>query len=207
MRVLDAGCGRARGYVDFPGAHITGVDIDPVALSLNTGVDEKIVGDIQTYPLPADTFDAIVCWDVLEHVPHPELALENLARSLKPGGTLYLGLPKVTSPKGLATKFTPHRFHVWFYRHVFLAPNAGRPGYGPYPTHLHWSLRPAGLRRFAAAHELEVVAFVLSPSRQVEQLADRHPVARRLLQALWPGDPFLSECRVELMRIAPGGRG
>src|SRR5581483_9550091 len=115
----------------------------------------------QTHPLQAEAFDAVVCWDVLEHLPHPELALENMTRALRPGGRLLLGLPRVTSPKGLATKFTPHRFHVWFYRHVFHDANAGRPGYGPYRTYLLWSLRPGALRRYAAQHGLDVDRFEL----------------------------------------------
>jgi len=125
-----------------------------------------------------------------------------MTRALRPGGRLLLGLPRVTSPKGLATKFTPHRFHVWFYRHVFHDANAGRPGYGPYRTYLLWSLRPGALRRYAAQHGLDVDRFELARSEQFERLADRHRALRRLLEALWPGDPFLSECRIELVRRA-----
>src|SRR3990167_7207197 len=198
MEVLDAGCGRDKAYVDFPGAHITGIDIDADALALNHSLDIRIVGDIQTYPLPESAFDAIVCWDVLEHLPSPRAALENMTRALRPGGTLILGLPNVTSPKGLATKLTPHGFHVWFYRHVFHDQNAGRPGYGPYRTFLRWSIRPAGIRRFAEEHGLAVTKFELAESSQFQRLADRHRIASSVLRAIWPGDPVLSECRVEV---------
>lgn len=201
MRILDAGCGRDRVYVDFPAdAFVTGIDVDADALALNPDLDEKIVGDIQTYPLEPSGYDAIVCWDVLEHLPSPQAALERMTRALKPGGTLILGLPNVVSPKGLATKLTPHSFHVWFYRHVFEDENAGTPGYGPYKTYLRWSLRPAALRRFAAEQGLTVTRFELTGSAQFQQLADRHRLASGLLRAVWPGDPFLSECRVELRR-------
>ena len=31
---------------------------------------------------------------------------------------MTLGVPNVASPKGLLTKFTPHRFHIWVYRRI-----------------------------------------------------------------------------------------
>jgi SAM-dependent methyltransferase len=37
-------------------------------------------------PLPSATFDAVVCWDVIEHVRSPELVLSEIARVLRPGG-------------------------------------------------------------------------------------------------------------------------
>ena len=43
--------------------------------------------------LPAESFDAIVCLDVLEHVPDPPRLVEQLARCLKPGGLLIVSAP------------------------------------------------------------------------------------------------------------------
>lgn len=69
---------------------------------------------------------------------------------------MRLGFPHPLSPKGLLAKWTPHRFHVWWYRRVFKIPSSGAPGHGPYRTYLRWSLRPAGLRRMARRARLEV---------------------------------------------------
>lgn len=47
--------------------------------------------------LPADHFDAIVCFSVLEHIADAEGAAAGLARALAPGGTLVTGYPMVNA--------------------------------------------------------------------------------------------------------------
>jgi 2-polyprenyl-3-methyl-5-hydroxy-6-metoxy-1,4-benzoquinol methylase len=44
----------------------------------------------EALPLPDRAFDAVVCWDVIEHVRDPRLVLAELARVLRPGGTALL---------------------------------------------------------------------------------------------------------------------
>jgi 2-polyprenyl-3-methyl-5-hydroxy-6-metoxy-1,4-benzoquinol methylase len=46
--------------------------------------------------LPADHFDAIVCFSVLEHIADADGAALGLARALRPGGTLVTGYPMVS---------------------------------------------------------------------------------------------------------------
>ena len=150
IAVLEAGCGSATHVRLGDNARIVGIDISEDQLARNTYVSQKILGDIQTYDFDEGSFDIIMCWDVLEHLPDPEKALNSFARAVKPGGVILLALPNVYSLKGLITKFTPHRFHVWAYRNVFANPNAGRPGYAPFPTFLRTSVSPAALKRFAA---------------------------------------------------------
>jgi ubiquinone/menaquinone biosynthesis C-methylase UbiE len=72
ISVLEAGCG-ARSPVDFGDlAHVVGLDIDEAALRKNDKLDEALVGDLETYPLPAETFDVVFCRYVLEHLKDPE---------------------------------------------------------------------------------------------------------------------------------------
>jgi ubiquinone/menaquinone biosynthesis C-methylase UbiE len=52
-----------------------------------------LVGDITAIPAPDASFDAVLCIDVLEHVPEPTHALDEFARLLKPGGILILTAP------------------------------------------------------------------------------------------------------------------
>ncbi|HTA21527.1 MAG TPA: class I SAM-dependent methyltransferase, partial [Polyangia bacterium] len=46
--------------------------------------------------LPADHYDAIVCFSVLEHIRDADGAARGLARALAPGGTLVTGYPMVS---------------------------------------------------------------------------------------------------------------
>ncbi|MEN9935786.1 MAG: hypothetical protein RLZZ387_2365 [Chloroflexota bacterium] len=41
----------------------------------------------EALPLPSAAFDAVVCWDVIEHVRDPKLVVGEIARVLRPGGT------------------------------------------------------------------------------------------------------------------------
>lgn len=44
----------------------------------------------EALPLPAEQFDAMVCWDVIEHVRSPEDVLAEMWRVLRPGGCVLL---------------------------------------------------------------------------------------------------------------------
>ncbi len=44
----------------------------------------------EALPFPAASFDALVCWDVIEHVQSPTQTLAEIARVLRPGGTALL---------------------------------------------------------------------------------------------------------------------
>jgi hypothetical protein len=74
--------------------------------------------------------------------------LETFIRGLKPGGVLVLAGPSLLSPKGLVTKSTPYRLHVWFYRRFLHRPQAGTPGHNPYPTFMPWEMAPAAIQRY-----------------------------------------------------------
>lgn len=160
LRVLEAGCGSLPMMLDLgEQAHIVGIDISEEQLRRNEIVDDKILGDLQTHRFAPGEFDLVLCWDVLEHLPHPELALENFRSATRPGGLIVLKLPNVMSAKGLVTKFTPHRFHVWVYRRLLGYPNAGRPGFTPFQTFLRWSIAPHRLVAYARRHQLDVAYF------------------------------------------------
>jgi ubiquinone/menaquinone biosynthesis C-methylase UbiE len=50
-------------------------------------------GDIESMPFADATFETVVCTEVLEHVPHPESALAEMRRVLRPGGLLLGSVP------------------------------------------------------------------------------------------------------------------
>jgi SAM-dependent methyltransferase len=155
LRVLEAGCGSSTNF-RFPSSQSVGIDISQEQLDRNTLLDDKILGDIETFPLQSLSFDIIFCWDVLEHIEHPEKALVNFAHALREGGIIVLGGPVARSVKGAVTKYTPHWFHVLVYRHLQGNKNSGKPGYAPFKTIFKDSMSPPFLVRFARENQLLV---------------------------------------------------
>jgi SAM-dependent methyltransferase len=157
VRVLEAGCGEYPSPLGLDGrAGIVGIDISPAQLERNEWAEEKILGDVTTHDFNAADFDVIVCWDVLEHLPNPEQALERFVHAVRADGLVVVKVPNVLSGKGLITKLTPHWFHVLVYKHVFGYPNPGKEDRPPFPTFLRLSIAPKALRRFAERHGLLV---------------------------------------------------
>lgn len=155
--ILEAGCGSNSAFRFPQNVHIIGLDVSERQLQLNEKLAERHLGDVQSYVFPPNCFDMIVCWNVLEHLQEPEKALRNFATWLAPGGIMILALPNVLSTSGLATKFSPHWLHVWWYRNVGRNPDAGKNGRGPFKTFLAWSISMPRLRQFAAEHDLSVL--------------------------------------------------
>jgi 2-polyprenyl-3-methyl-5-hydroxy-6-metoxy-1,4-benzoquinol methylase len=158
VRVLEAGCGSA-SHLDFGSrAHITGIDISPQQLERNSALSEKIVGDVESFRPVDREFDIVVCWDVLEHLPHPQRALANFQDVLASDGIMVLAAPEVLSLKGLATKLTPHALHRWVYRRWVPAATQD-----PFRTYLRlsisqrailaWAARRGLIAAYAAAYE------------------------------------------------------
>jgi SAM-dependent methyltransferase len=157
LRVLEAGCGSI-SYLAFPpDSYLVGIDISDAQLRKNTYLDEKILGDIESCDLPAEDFDVVVCWNVFEHLPHPERALLRFATAISPGGLVVLALPNALSLKGLLTKFTPFKFHVWVTRHLVGRRLAGTEGNPPFPTFMRFSIAPRRLVATTREHGLSLV--------------------------------------------------
>ena len=123
----------------------------------NSDLSEKILGDIQNYDLPASEFDLIICWWVLEHLQHPQKALENCLKALKRNGAVVIASPNIFSIKGMITKLTPQSFHLWVYKYVFgykkIAKTEDCP---PFRTFLKYFIAPKALSRFAIKNQLSV---------------------------------------------------
>jgi SAM-dependent methyltransferase len=100
-KVLDAGCATG-GFVKCAKSHFDmwGVDISSFAVEeareTNPEVaDQLFAGLLEDLNFEPHSFDAIVLWDVVEHLTFPKGTITELARLLKPGGLLYLSTPNV----------------------------------------------------------------------------------------------------------------
>jgi SAM-dependent methyltransferase len=98
-RVLDAGCGPGSWpYALRPGLEITAFDLKfppgPPARSARVRVFR---GDLARLPLRSERFDLTVCHYVLEHVSELEACADELVRVTRPGGQLYLSVPRAAA--------------------------------------------------------------------------------------------------------------
>jgi len=97
-KVLDAGCRdgwamsflKKRGYESVYGFDVVKKNVD-FCQSQGLTVEIADAENMQNYE--ADTFDAVFCRHVLEHVMNPQAALKEFARVLKPGGVFYCVVP------------------------------------------------------------------------------------------------------------------
>lgn len=134
LTTLEAGCGSV-SHIRIDGtSRMVGIDISEKQLNRNSGLHEKIVGDLQTYPLPVSKYDVIVSWDVLEHLESPGPALANLFKATRKDGIVVLAAPNILSIKGIVTKLLPHTLQVAFYRYVIGDKRAGKDDQGPFKT-------------------------------------------------------------------------
>jgi SAM-dependent methyltransferase len=93
---------------------------------LEAGFDNFIWVPLSDYALPfaAGSFDAVLCFETVEHFPQPERLVAELARVTRPGGTMVLTTPNVAwepvhalaAITGLHHSEGPHRFIR--YRHL-----------------------------------------------------------------------------------------
>ena len=98
-RILDMGCGPAK----WPSA----IGIDHKAY---TNVD--VVWDLERlpWPLPENSFDAILCRDSLEHVENIVGTMEEFHRLLQPGGRVIIVTPHVAHPSSFLDPTHKHHF-------------------------------------------------------------------------------------------------
>lgn len=107
-RVLDVGCGNGviSRHLGRLGFNVLGIDISDQTIAkareLNTLPNVRFdVLSAEQLVAQGDTFDVIVCSEVLEHLQHPSSLLEVLYQSLKEDGILVVTVPNGTGPREL----------------------------------------------------------------------------------------------------------
>lgn len=97
--VLEAGCGAGRGIQTIAPActSFTGLDKNKELMSHLAGQFPHFSFRPMSFPpfggLPDSRFDAVVTYQVIEHIENDELFVKELHRVLRPGGKLYLTTP------------------------------------------------------------------------------------------------------------------
>lgn len=123
LRILDAGAGELRNkkycsHLEYISQDFGKYNGQGDKIALQTGSWDTsnidIISDITSIPLPDNSFDAILCSEVLEHLPDPTAALDEFYRLLRPEGCLIL-----TAPFASLVHFAPYHFCSGFSRYWY----------------------------------------------------------------------------------------
>ncbi|MEM7459762.1 MAG: class I SAM-dependent methyltransferase [Pseudomonadota bacterium] len=158
-RVLDLGCGEGR---HVHGLYLVG-NLDIVGVDLDEGSLKKAADGLATLPKPAhdargnvafetgdatdlafedDSFDVIICSEVLEHLPDYDAALQEIRRVLKPDGKLCISVPHAW-PERICWQLAPppngYAFeaggHIRIFDEVDLKVSVERHGFNLFKRH------------------------------------------------------------------------
>ncbi len=125
--VLDVGCGPGNHLVALSVGNpqlLVGIDVDEMFLTIGRSKITKIINpssiipsliraSLPTLPIADNTFDLVTCFLVMPHVPDDTTALSELARVLKPGGTLAISGHGLGFPLRYLKRFRPKPLQMY----------------------------------------------------------------------------------------------
>lgn len=119
--ILDAGCGSQQyrefcEHLEYFSQDFGGYQTDAKTSMGKQDTPDRYqygeldyVGDIWNIDVADNTFDAILCTEVFEHIPYPNETVAELSRLIKPGGKLIL-----TAPSNALRHMDPYFFYSGF---------------------------------------------------------------------------------------------
>ena len=161
QRLLDIGCGSGRHTAEayrLKGVLAVGADLNiedlkqaRERLEIHDRLGEHgggcwclSIADVRHLPFPDVHFHAVICSEVMEHIPDHYRALDELVRVLKPGGHLVVSVPRYFPEKicwALSHEYhQANQGHVRIYRKKSLIRMIARTGLTLYRVHYAHSL-------------------------------------------------------------------
>ena len=155
-RVLDVGCGSGGFRAVVPHADYTGIDPHLAEASAVDGLRAETLS--AHLAERAGYYDAVCCFEVIEHVREPKRLFAEMVQAVKPNGLLCVGVPHVPSAFTRIPNYLfgapPHHLTWWTEAAlVELARGAGavfesveRAPWGRYDSLLYWIERCSPLK-------------------------------------------------------------
>lgn len=161
FKILDIGCGEGRhaaAAYRFKDVTVIGADLDFSSLmeakrrlafhdrlgEHGGGAWGLSVTDITRLPFADDSFDLVICSEVLEHIPGDAAAMRELVRVVKPGRDLVVSVPRYYPERicwALSDEYyNANQGHVRIYRKKQLVNRLERLGVRHYARHFAHSL-------------------------------------------------------------------
>ena len=103
-KVLDVGCSTGKlgeRLLHEKSCYVVGIEMDPERSDLaRTRLDQVLIGDVEQMnelPFSAESFDAVIFADALEHFKSPEAVLTSVSRYVKSGGQGIFSIPNIAN--------------------------------------------------------------------------------------------------------------
>lgn len=136
---------------------VCGVDPDPRVVD-NPHIHEGRVGFGEDIPYEDESFDLVICDNVLEHLENPDEVFREVRRVLKPGGRFVAKTPNFWHYVAIGASLTPHSFHRRF------NAGRGRDEEDTFPTCYRANTR-RDLRKLAERTEMRLVSCTMIEGR------------------------------------------
>jgi SAM-dependent methyltransferase len=150
-RVLDVGCAGGAFLVAAQKCGFEAMGVEPARWMAAFGRKTYGVniqdGILKPGMFPEKSFDMITLWDVVEHLTHPKDTLDLIHSLLKPGGTLLVNYPDISS---VAAKALGDRWPFWlsvhllYYTRPTIAAQLRRSGFSVSWYQACWQTLPLG---------------------------------------------------------------
>jgi ubiquinone/menaquinone biosynthesis C-methylase UbiE len=157
--ILEVGCGAGNVLEAVPAGRLTGFDLSMTMMRkarrrLRSRTSRLALANAEAIPLPDNSYDKLLCSDVLEHCRNPAIVIDEICRVAKPGAAVVLSVPN----EGLIRRFKQFACCSWLSRVVL------RGGYSP-PRRMEWHLHDfdLALLREITAHKLTLVELQAIP--------------------------------------------
>ncbi len=165
------------------GAGASDLDAEVISIDIVPYPTVDVVASVERLPIRSNSADGVVSIAMIEHVAHPQQAVREWLRVLKPGGRIICFVPFMqalhASPYDFQ-RYTPEGLRVLFCDFEIDAIRAVGPTSGFVWVLQEWIALLLSFNSLALYRFIYPLTFILSPLKYLDVLLDRHPARDRI---------------------------